>query len=101
MPSATVIERRTRAVELARSGMSYDDIAKELGYANRSGAWKAVQAALKEHEAEAVDEYRVRQVLALDEMQSRVWGEALAGDTKAIGTVLRVIDQRCRLLGLI
>ena len=100
MPSAEVVDRRTRAVELARSGMGYDAIAKQLGYANRSGAWKAVQASLLEHQAEAVDEYRARQVLALDEMQSKVWEEALAGDRKAVGTVLRVIDQRCRLLVL-
>ena len=100
MPSAAVIERRSRAVELARSGMSYDDIAARLGYANRSGAWKAVQAALKEHQAEAVDEYRLRQVMALDRLQMSVWGEALAGDTKAVGVVVRVIGQRCRLLGL-
>ena len=59
--------------------MSYDAIAEELGYANRSGAWKAVQAALKEHQAEAVDEYRARHVLALDRLQMSVWGDALAG----------------------
>lgn len=100
MPSAEVIERRTRAVELARSGMSYDDIAERLGYANRSGAWKAVQAALKEHQADAVDEYRARQLMALDRLQMSAWGEALAGDTKAVRMVVRVIGPRSRLLGL-
>ena len=85
MSRAAVIERRTRAVELARSGMSYDDIARELGYANRSGAWKAVQAALKEHEAEAVDDYRARQVMALDEMQSRVWARRSPGTARRLG----------------
>ena len=40
MPSSAVVERRIRAVELVAAGMSYDEVSAELGYANRSGAWK-------------------------------------------------------------
>ena len=35
----TLVEyRAARAVELSLQGQNYDSIAKELGYANRSGA---------------------------------------------------------------
>ena len=36
--------RKARATEMALAGCDYDTIAKELGYANRSGAWKASNA---------------------------------------------------------
>ena len=36
--------RRTRCVELALAGHSYDEIALEVGYQNRGTAWRAVRA---------------------------------------------------------
>jgi uncharacterized protein (DUF433 family) len=57
-PAQPSSSARTRAVELVAAGMSYDQVAAELGYANRSGAWKAVQASLKAVQADTVDEYR-------------------------------------------
>ncbi len=36
MPRADNLQRMTKAVELHSSGVSYDDIATTLGYANRS-----------------------------------------------------------------
>jgi orotate phosphoribosyltransferase-like protein len=41
-----VLERRTKVVQLTHSGLTDDEIAAELGYANRSGVWKARQRAL-------------------------------------------------------
>ena len=101
MPSAAVIERRTRAVELARSGMSYDDIAQRLGYANRSGAWKAVQASLKAVQADTVDEYRALSLDRLEAMLAVVWPAAMDGDLKAVAAVRRIVDAECRVLGLV
>lgn len=40
------------------TGAAFDDIARELGYANRSGAWKAVQRCLTRRTNAAVDEDR-------------------------------------------
>ena len=39
--------RAAVAVELRMAGADYDEIARELGFAGRSGAWKAVQRALR------------------------------------------------------
>lgn len=101
MPSAAIVERRTRAVELVAAGLSYDEVAAELGYANRSGAWKAVQASLKAVQADTVDEYRALSLDRLEAMLAVVWPAAMHGDLKAVAAVRRIVDAECRLLGLV
>ncbi len=98
MSSAELLERRTRAVQLVSAGCSYDEVAVELGYANRSGAWKAVQAALRAREAESVDEYRLLNLQRLDALLAQVWPDAMRGDPKAVATARRILDSQCRLL---
>ncbi len=92
--------RKARAVELAVSGMSYDEIASAVGYANRGTAWRTVQRALQDRTFHAVDEYREVELARLDALQSACWDAALAGDLRAVEAVLRVMQQRARLLGL-
>lgn len=101
MPSAAVVERRTKAVELVGAGMSYDEVAAELGYANRSGAWKAVQASLKAVQAETVDEYRALSLDRLEALLAQVWDKAMAGDVNAVAAARRIVDAECRVLGLV
>lgn len=100
MASAAVLERRIQAVALVQSGHSYDDIAVELGYANRSGAWKAVQAALGSHESESVEQLRALEVDRLDALQASLWPRLREGDVAVANTILRIIVTRVRLLGL-
>lgn len=99
MASAEVLWRRTRAVELRQAGFSYDDIAIELGYANRSGVWKATQAALKSVQSELVDEYRTLNLERLDALLAVVWPEALAGDIKSVTAARQILNAQDRLLG--
>lgn len=100
MKRATVQQRRRHAVALAASGSSYAEIAQQLGYHDRSGAYKAVRAALSAHEADAVQEMRSLELARLDALQEAFWADAVAGDTKAADRVLRVIAARTKLLGL-
>lgn len=92
--------RKARSVELALAGASYDDIATEVGYANRGTAWKTVQKALKDREVNAVDEYRELELARLDALQASLWANAIAGDIKAVNACIKIIEQRTRLLGL-
>jgi hypothetical protein len=92
--------KRVRAIELAIQGLSYDDIAREVGFSHRGSAHRAVHKALAEQEAQGVEELRRIELDRLDRLQASVWDRALAGDLIAVTTVLRVIDQRIRLLGL-
>lgn len=99
MDRAIATQRRTRAVELVLAGYSYDDIAHQVGYANRGTAWRAVQKALGDREVEAVDLYREMELARLDALQSACWESACAGEIRAIEAVLRIIEKRARLLG--
>ena len=92
--------KRVRCVELATQGMSYDEIAKAVGYSNRGGAYKAVSAALRAKQVEAVDELRVVELERLDALQRSCWDAALEGDIASVDRVLKVIAARVRLLGL-
>jgi hypothetical protein len=92
--------REARSLELATAGGSWDAIAKELGYADRSGAWKAAHRALDRRVAEAVDTHRYVMVAELEHAQERAWPAAMRGDVRAGHIVLKAMDRKDRLLGL-
>lgn len=99
-PSAETIRKERDALELRRAGLDYQSIAEQVGYANKSGAFKAVQAALRRGFVEPASDLRDLEAERLDRLQAAVWPAALRGDTKAIDRVLRISDQRAKLLGL-
>jgi hypothetical protein len=43
---ATLLEKEASAIALHAAGRNYDEIAEELGYSNRAGAWKALNRGL-------------------------------------------------------
>lgn len=92
--------KRLRALELVGQGMSYDEIAQAVGYSHRGSAHKAVFKALDEREVQGVDSLRQMEVDRLDTLQQGLWGRAVEGDLAAVNAVLKIIDLRCRLLGL-
>lgn len=97
---AEVMYRQTQVVQLASARLDYDQIAAELGYANRSGEWKAHQRARAAHQAETVEEHLALEVARLDALQERLWDKAMTGDVRSVTEIRRIIEQRCRLLGL-
>jgi transposase len=52
---ALAAARRVRAVKLRTTGLTYDQIAAELGYANRGTVYRLVSEALETQTVEAVD----------------------------------------------
>lgn len=90
----------TKALELRRAGLDYQSIADQIGYTNRGTAYHAVQSALRRGFVEPAAEVRQLESERLDALQQAVWEAALRGDTKAIDRVLRISDQRAKLLGL-
>ena len=97
---ALAAARRARVVELRTTGLTYDQIATELGYANRGTVYHVVSEALKAQTAEAVNELRSMEIERLDNLQLAVWQRAMDGDVPSAIAVVRVIMARCRLLGL-
>ncbi|GAA4626917.1 hypothetical protein GCM10023196_037110 [Actinoallomurus vinaceus] len=100
---AATAERRTKAIQLRLAGVDWQTIATNLGYASRGAACQDVTRALEAHlaeEKESVDSLREIELQRLDRLQAGAWSAAAAGDLRAIETVLRVVDRRCKLLGL-
>lgn len=95
-------ENDNRAARLRQSGLTYAKIAKHMGYANASGAQKAVERAKKRAttDAETVEQLRADEIERLDLLQAGLWSQAVKGDTKAIDRVARISEQRSKLLGL-
>lgn len=91
--------KQHEAVRLAMAGKNYQSIADELGWANKSTAWRSVQKALREVVVEDVNELRALEVSRLDALMSANWDKAMAGDPKA-ADVVQTINARVRLLGL-
>lgn len=100
VPTSELIEKELRALELRRAGVTYDVIATELGFANKGGAYKAVQRALKRTLQEPADELIVLEVDRLDRLQRAVWQAAMRGDLGAVTKALQIAERRARLLGL-
>ena len=92
------------ALMLQRQGKPLWEIAEDLGLPEST-----TRAALKRAMAEAadlIDDASKRELLAmevdrLNQLQSAQWGNAMNGDTRAADTVLKIIDKRTKLLGLI
>ena len=66
---ALAASRRVRAVELKAAGLTYEQIAAELGYANRGTVYRIVSEALKAQTVEGVDQLRSLEVERLDQLQ--------------------------------
>jgi len=92
--------RAAVAVELRMAGADYDEIAQELGFTNRSGAWKAVQRALESRTVKAVDRYRMVRFAELEQGHRITWPAAQLGDLSAVDRCLRMAEERTKLLGL-
>ncbi len=92
--------RKCRAVELMVEGKTYDQIARAVGYANRGTAHRLVMTALGDRLVDDVDELREFETARLDALQAALWDKAMTGDPRATNTIVRIIDRRCRLLGL-
>jgi transposase-like protein len=97
---AAARHKKVQAVELMLAGNSYDDIARQVGYTHRGSAHRAVRQALHDREVAAIDQLREQEVNRLDALQSLLWPLAEVGDAQAAASILRIVEQRVRLLGL-
>lgn len=98
MAQAATQERQ--ALELRKAGVTFQQIAAQLGYRDAAGAHKAVTRALDRVPAMGVEELREVDSERLERLLLAVWQQAISGDLKAIDRALRILDQRARLLGL-
>lgn len=98
--SAIAKYRSARAVEMRINGASYEEIAEELEYADKSGAWRAVDRALKARTDRAVDIYHVRRFAVIDEIDMRTDRILSLGVVRpsALDPAIRAMREKARLL---
>lgn len=93
-------ERQRQAVELRKAGGSFEEIARQLGYKDPSGAYRAVRTALRKTIQQPADELRQLEVARLDALLVGLWSDARKGDVAKIDRVLKIMQRRADLLGL-
>lgn len=98
--SADKAERRRKALELRKAGASYEQIATQLKYANKSTVWRDVREAIRSIYAEPAQDVLRIELGRLDVMLLGVWSKAKAGDCQAIDRVLRIQERRAAYEGL-
>lgn len=98
--SALASYRRARALELRTQGLSYDEIAREVGYTSRATAYDVIKQALESRETDSAEQLRALELARLEAVHAALWDDAVGGDVQAVLALLWVLDARCRLLGL-
>lgn len=93
-------QRQHEALKLCLAGATYERIADELGYADRSGAFRAVQAVLDRQESHAAEELRKIEDARLDLLWLKAFPKVMAGELKAIEVAAKLHDRRVKLHGL-
>lgn len=100
---AAIADRRAKMIQMRLAGIDFDTIAERLGYSSRNHATKDLTRTLEANvaaERTAVEALREVETRRLDRLQAAAWSAAIQGDLRAIETVLKVVAQRCKLLGL-
>src|SRR5829696_9189806 len=98
---ADMIRRATDAVAMRAAGATYDEIAERMGYADRTTASRAVRRQLRRMiESPEAKELRTLEEIRLDTLQAGHWDQAVTGDSEATRLVLKIMEQRAKLLGL-
>ncbi len=90
-----------RALQLVGEGRTYQQVADELGYANKGTVHHLVQQELGAQLVESVAELRQTEVARLDALQEVLWDRAMSGDLQAVKVAAGIIMARCRVLGLL
>jgi translation initiation factor 2 alpha subunit (eIF-2alpha) len=101
--SARTLAQQERCLQLFVGGASYELIAQTVGYANRSGAKKAVDAALERHKAEReelADEARLLVLERYDALWRGLFVKAAKGDAAAARSCVRILEAVTKLQGL-
>lgn len=97
--------RQDDALALWVKGMTYEEVAKELGYANRSGAYHAVTAALDRFNTAAEERASHGRAIALARIMP-LWRKAAAnalsvdGGAKDLLAAAQIWDRLSRLEGV-
>jgi hypothetical protein len=100
IPSPELVDKEVKVLELRRVGLTWVRIAEEVGYADHTGAYAAYKRAIKRTMQQPADELREQELDRIDRLQVAVWPAAMKGDTRAVLTIVRLMERRAKLTGL-
>ena len=98
--ATTAAEKQAAALALRKQGYTLEEIAEQVGYANASGAWKAIDRALRKIIKEPAEELLKLECERLDAMLKSLWPFVLRGSARHVEVALKVMDRRAGYLGL-
>ncbi len=81
-------------MQLVSEGLTYQQVADELGYANKGTVHHLVQQELGAQLVESVAELRQTEVARLNALQVVLWDRAMSGDLQAAKVVIGIIMAR-------
>lgn len=93
-------EKVARALDLRAHGLSYQEIADELGYKYGRNAYLLIQSGLKSVIRESAEQVLLMELQRLDLIQKNVLVQAIAGDLPYVAMMLKIMEQRAKYLGL-
>ena len=98
---SALFEKEREVFLYRQAGLTFDQIAKKLGYSHPSGAHAAFKRAVERTRDESLatagrELHRARLETAL----SAIWNRVLKGDLKAIAMMIRILDADAKLHGL-
>lgn len=99
-PLHETIEKERQVLELRLAHHRWNDIASAVGYQSAGAAYNAYRRALTRTLQEPAEEVRTQERERLDRIANALYRRALNGDLPAIDRLLRVMEQRQKLLGL-
>lgn len=93
-------EKRREALQLRKAGLSFSEIARQLGYSNKGAACNAVHAELRALPRESAAEVLTLELFRLDALHQALWPAAMNGDVGATRQVLAIMERRAKYLRL-
>lgn len=92
-------QRREKAIQLRLAGATFDQIAEQCGFTDRSSAYAAVRRGVQRIGREQAEELFDVDNARLDRLLMAVWPKAMQGDLAAVDRVLAIMQRRARMLG--
>jgi hypothetical protein len=96
-----VFEREYEVLKYRKGGLTFDQIAQKLGYAQESGARAAFKRAIERTRDDALaTEGRALHRARLETALNAIWPKVLKGDLRAIDRMLKILERDAKLYGL-
>ena len=92
--------KAAQAMTLRMEGMTFEEIARQLGYAGKQGAYDAVRRSLREVIREPAEELIRLDLERLDVLWGPQYSNAQSGDVQAMAACMKIMERRARMLGL-